>query len=214
MACRFLLMLALAAAPSGVGAEAPAALTGGVEQALSDIPARYTTHRSRPLRTEVISLQLDGTFAAHERARIAHAVRAWNHVLNGFVRFEVAGAAEGGEGSAQSWLIAPARQPSLRRGIDLTLALTQPVPSGGGAIVLYVNRLGGRDLGAVLLHELGHVLGLNHENDNGGEGGLMSAYYSAHAQSCVDRRTVARIAAGRRLPLEQLNWCQSGPVER
>lgn len=209
-ACRLLLLLAFIAGPSSADAETPGALIGGVEQALSDIPARYTSHRSRPARTEVISLQLDDTFAPHERARIAHAVRSWNHVLNGFVRFDIARPGDGGEGSPQSWLIAPARQPSLRRGVDLTLALTQPVSSGGGAIILYVNRLGDRDPGAVLLHELGHVLGLSHE----AEGGLMSAYYSAHAQSCVDRRTVARIAAGRRLPLEQLNWCESAPVER
>src|SRR3954471_18244797 len=73
-----------------------------------------------------------------------------------------------------------------------------------GVMVIYVDRIGRRDLGGVVMHELGHVLGLGHS----GKGGLMAAQYHPTSQRCVDQGTVEAVAAKRGLPAAELNWCQ------
>ena len=71
-------------------------------------------------------------------------------------------------------------------------------------MIVYRDRIGMRDLGSVVMHELGHVLGLGH-----GPKGLMAAHYHPTDQQCVDKATIADVAAQRRLPINQLNWCQA-----
>ncbi len=208
---QFLLVLAVLASgipvsPAAARGPGETALTSGVEQAWVQVRSRYTDNPSRPVRTEIIPLSLQGRFSDSERALVLQAIRSWNTVLNDFVRLEVADGPVGPSG----WTIVSADGPQPRPGRDFALALTQPVPKAGGVVILYVNRLGGRDLAGVTLHELGHVLGLAHE----GEDGLMAAYYSPRAQSCVDRQTVMRLAAQRKLPPEQLNWCEPLPLAR
>jgi putative peptidase family protein len=69
---------------------------------------------------------------------------------------------------------------------------------------VYLDRIGMRDLGGIVMHELGHVLGLGHS-----EGGLMAARYHPTNQQCIDKATITAVAAKRRLPVDQLNWCET-----
>ena len=55
----------------------------------------------------------------------------------------------------------------------------------------------------VMLHELGHVLGLNHNPRSR----LMSTDYVLDQQGCVDKVTVETLATLKHLPLNELNWC-------
>ena len=71
-------------------------------------------------------------------------------------------------------------------------------------MIVYLDRVGTRDLGGVVMHELGHVLGLAH-----GERGLMAAHYHPTDQRCVDKATITAVAAQRRLAVNQLNWCET-----
>ena len=71
-------------------------------------------------------------------------------------------------------------------------------------MIVYVDRIGTRDLGGVVMHELGHVLGVGH-----GEKGLMAAHYHPADQQCVDNATITAVAAKRRLAVVQLNWCET-----
>ena len=43
---------------------------------------------------------------------------------------------------------------------SVPLAITQPTTSASGLMVVHVDRIGWRDLGGVVMHELGHTLGL------------------------------------------------------
>ena len=39
--------------------------------------------------------------------------------------------------------------------------------------------------------------------------GLMAAHYHPTDQQCVDKATIAAVAARRRLAVDQLNWCET-----
>ena len=168
----------------------------------------YTSHRAAAAKPEIVRLAIDDQFTLYDRAKILRAVNEWNHVLNGFVRFDIAPAAD----HEQVWLIAPVRtgRPPPANGVIVghALAATQAVPPLGGVVIVYVDRVRGYDLASVMRHELGHVLGLGHDPN----GRLMSSRYTANRQQCIDRAAAEAVAAKRTLPSAALNWCEEAPV--
>lgn len=174
----------------------------------------YTRNSPSTQQGEVLAIRLGAGFEIGERAKILRAVDEWNHALNGMVRLEIvpspgdAVPMQAGTGSpfGRVWTVAPLRGSAPTRG-QLTghaLAVTQPLPSGGGIVVVHVDRLGNRDIAGVLRHEIGHMLGLGHEPGSK----LMSTHYVGDNQQCIDKATVAALAASRRLPLSSFNWCE------
>jgi hypothetical protein len=175
---------------------------------LRDAGLHYTSHPGATVRSQIVSLIVTDTFSLYERAKILRAVNEWNVALNGFVRFEVVPDANKVTSRVRErWLIS-SKPGGQNTGLPATLAATYPVTGVGGLMVVYVERIGRRDLGGVVMHELGHVLGLGHST----RGGLMAAHYHATSQQCVDRATVEAVAAKRGLPLARLNWCEDGQV--
>ena len=73
----------------------------------------------------------------------------------------------------------------------------------GGFVYVIADHLATRDLTAVMLHEVGHVLGAGHDP----KGHLMRAGYNRTNAHCIDFNAVVMVAAAQRLPLNQLNWC-------
>jgi hypothetical protein len=170
---------------------------------------RYTNHRPAATAEEIVPLRLKGSFTPGERAKILRAVNEWNVALNGFVRFAIvedSGASVANARQSRPWSIMAAEgiAPRVAPGPTIALAHTQPLPGSGGLMIVYVDRIGTRDLGSVVLHELGHVLGVGH-----GEKGLMAAHYHPADQQCVDKATITAVAAKRRLAVDQLNWCEA-----
>jgi len=160
----------------------------------------YTRHAAATTRAEIIALRINGPFVLGDRAKVFRAVNEWNLALNGFVRFEIV--PEGSPPPAgKTWTIVASQDnaPAARSALAFTYAL----PNGGGLMAVYLDRIGNRDLGGVVMHELGHVLGLGHDS-----GGLMATHYHPTAQQCVDKAAVQGVAAKRGLPLGGLNWCE------
>jgi hypothetical protein len=173
---------------------------------LRDAGLHYTSHAGATVRSEVFSLIGADTFSLYERAKILRAVNEWNVALNGFIRFEIV--PERGTpstGAREHWVIT-SKQGTHSTGSSTALAAVYSAPGIGGVVDIYVQRIGRRDLGGVVMHELGHVLGLGHS----GRGSLMAAQYHPTSLRYVDKATVATVAAKRGLPLAQLNWCEDG----
>ena len=81
--------------------------------------------------------------------------------------------------------------------------------SGGGVVYVISDRLGGRDLSGVMMHEFGHVLGAGH-----GQHGLMAPVYSLDGARCIDYAAAGLVAQAQRLPLAGMNWCEGAGRER
>jgi hypothetical protein len=164
--------------------------------ACSDAPPRYTAHP--PSRSdEIYTLRILDGFSIGERAKIMRAVNEWNFALNGVARFEIVDAPE-----KAGWIILASDSYTPNRPGDYPIAET--MGSGeAGVLMVFLNRLGNKDLGMVVMHELGHVLGIGHQPH-----GLMSTHYRFDEFRCIDDSTIAALAQLRGLPMERFNWCQ------
>jgi hypothetical protein len=167
----------------------------------------------------LIPVRIDTAFNATQRATIERAVAEWNHVLNGHIRLEIAEPFNAGPTpipfvpkDPRTWFVGRVNGTGtgfdgglgIRKGaFSRALAQTHELANGGQLVLVFSDRVGNRDLNGILLHEMGHALGLGH--DTGGL--LMHAHYASHKQQCIDRATVHGLAIQRGLPFDELNWC-------
>lgn len=200
-----LALLALAVALSLMTASAA---TG---EARYDTSAYRYTDKPSAAATAVrtLTIYVDGDFDGAERERIGLALRQWNHVLNGFLRLRpVLLPADASDGTVAqlrrpgAWIFAKVdgRHFSARDRSALAMTVGN---RGSGFVYVISDRFSVRDLTAVMLHEVGHVLGAGHDP----HGRLMAPVYDRNNGHCIDRAAVAMVASAQRLPLNQLNWC-------
>lgn len=170
----------------------------------------YTDHAAPVATGRTLSLFVDREFDDYERGRIVSAMRQWNYVLNGFIRFRARTLPDNPtrELLAQikrsgGWIVArvDSRHPIAGQG-EGAQALAVTAGGQGGFVYIISDRIGQRDLTGVLMHEFGHVLGAGH-----GGSGLMAPVYNSAMGRCIDRQAVALVASAHRLPLARLNWC-------
>jgi len=176
-------------------------------------PYRYTEHAARVSTGRSITLYVDSDFSPDERMHIIAAMRQWNYVLNGFLEFrarllppDVADSTVSQIRRTGGFVVArvDSRHPIAHQG-EGRHALAMTVSNNrSGFVYVISDRIGGRDLTGIVMHEFGHVLGAGHDG-----GGLMAPVYNAVASRCIDRDAVAMVANAQHLPLQQLNWCVS-----
>ncbi len=175
-------------------------------------PYQYTDHAQPASSGRIVTLYIDGDFPDHQRQAIVSAMRQWNYVLNGYVQFRAHLLPENANSGdiarlrrSGAWIVVlvDSRHPIAQQG-EGTHALAVTVGNGHDGFVYVIgDRLGGRDLAGVVMHEFGHVLGAGHDH-----AGLMAPVYSAAAARCIDHDAVAMVANAQRVPLQRLNWCE------
>jgi hypothetical protein len=172
----------------------------------------YTRHAAREVQAEIVVLRVDKDFNADQQQKIVNAAVAWNYVLNGYIRFEIdpvpfgAVETEAHEATEKDtdWIVSvydPGRRKPGSRIEEL--GITMVMPTGGGIVDVNIRILNKFNLENVILHELGHVLGLGHDRRSR----LMSMDYVFDHQGCVDKYTVETLATLKHLPVNELNWC-------
>lgn len=163
------------------------------------LPAARPPGRNGPER---IALHLSEGMSPHERVKVLTAIDDWNVALNGVLGFGVVTGKQV-PAAKSTWRIVVVREPTGPRSNGGTpLAETYRSWLGGGVVRIYAGNLKTNDLAAVMRHELGHVLGLDHN-----EAGLMAAQYSSSDMQCIDKRTLSVLAARRHVPAGALRWC-------
>lgn len=153
---------------------------------------------------------IDADFSDAHREAIRAAFEEWNHVLNGYAVFEVVNdhatleelqaAVDTVQISGQGRVVA------ALTGSDNSDPNTLAYVPGLGEpfILVYPEVVGVRNLKAIILHEIGHTLDLDHIMV---AGTLMSPSYTTGAP-CVDQLTVMALASIRpRWRLENMRFC-------
>jgi hypothetical protein len=163
-------------------------------------------------RARLVAVYVDQDFEPAERDRIVAALRQWNYALNGFLRFRATLLSEDPSDRelenirrSGGWIIAKVdhHHRAARAPAALALTVGDLGGPGGGFVYVIADRFRTADLTAVMLHELGHVLGAGHDP----HGHLMAPVYDRSNGHCIDRGAVAMVASAQHLPLSQLNWC-------
>lgn len=182
------------------------------------VPYQYTDHAQPAASGRTVTLYVDNDFPDAQRKAIVAAMRQWNYVLNGYVQFRAHVLPENTSSadiarlrSNGGWIVAlvDSRHPIAQHG-EGTHALAVTVGNGHDGFVYVIgDRIGGRDLAGVVMHEFGHVLGAGHD-----QAGLMAPVYSAAAARCIDHDAVAMVANAQHVPLQRLNWCEPVGYDR
>lgn len=179
-------------------------------------PRYYYTRQSAIGQTNyVIYVRVDKEFSDMDRLAIDKAVFQWNYVLNGHYKLEVV-----------DWdydatdiktekvypidayyivkLTTEQYQPFIKylKKEDQTKFVLGFAGVGGTVTYLIRDRLQQEDVYYVLMHELAHIFGSNHDGFR-----LMNPSYNKTDFQCVDWKTAEQVAKFLGLRINDLNWC-------
>lgn len=149
---------------------------------------------------------IDKNFGGMDHLFIDDAIRQWNYALNGRVRIMVMGTFDmepeiiSKVVSGSGWVIMRVDGSNPLVVDSKTLAWVNSV--GGNRMWIIRERLSNPMVLGVVMHEIGHLLGAEHDNIY-----LMSPYYQWENTRCIDYATIKLVARARKIPVKELNYC-------
>lgn len=166
---------------------------------------------------KVYKVWVDKNFGEADKVAIDDAIKQWNYAMNGYVviqvesytfdmEIDVLKRVSNGEGwvflkiDSSSTLIDDGVKGPDGRPKFYTLAWVNEI--GGNRMWMVRDRIANRAVVGVTLHEIGHLLGANHDTVY-----LMQPHYNWEDYRCVDYQALVRVAEYQHLPTGRLNYC-------
>jgi hypothetical protein len=163
-------------------------------------PANYENEKN-------INIYIDKHFTLDDKIIIQSAINELNVVLNNNFKLIVSSTTFDMEietiyhvMSSRGWLILKVKSNNSIIPNNYTLAWVNKL--GGNTMHIVRDRFPTTWLYGVVLHEMAHLLGAEHNNSN-----LMQAKFNYHNLLCVDKLTAEQIAIYNQLLFESLNYC-------
>jgi hypothetical protein len=173
------------------------------------VRTHYVEHLPVIGRCSIVDVQVDVGFSNEDQRRIDMAIEEWNKSLNGYMRYEVVSR------------VFDMKPDQLRAGGIIIMKVSSdntivPTANGiSGNVLGWTDTLGGRliwivrdrlwegQVEGVVMHELGHVLGVGHL-------GSKSLMYKMDGgtSTCVDKETAMEVARIHGWDIDHLVWCQ------
>jgi hypothetical protein len=169
----------------------------------------YTDKSTNPYPAkETIWIYLDPTFDIFDQISISEAVASWDHSLNNYLNLRMALLSQYQDDQpayvrTNDWIIIKVNAGDKR---------IPPINPGrvimGYAeknhIYLARNIMQVKDVYPISLHEIGHLLGAQHQGKL-----LMFPNYQPQKFNCIDKQTVKQVAKINHLPFDHLNFCEA-----
>lgn len=155
---------------------------------------------------ETKTIWIDSKFSDIEKLEIKSAILEWQQSLSGayvfFIKEDFNMENEQLSNFNYDWFILKKNIEDITaRKIDenaITLAYANMIK--GNIITVISKRSDNKKLKSIIMHEIGHLLGLSHT-----EGGLMNSYYTG--LQCVDKIAAKEIAKILFLRIENIKYC-------
>ena len=172
-----------------------------------------------PIPLKTINVWIDKDFGEGDKIAIDNAIAQWNYALNGYLKINVVSTSFDMEPeiirtvlNGGGWLLLKIQEPNpmiddgpTENGKPKYWTLAWANAVGGNRVYFIRNRLKNEWMTGVALHELGHLLGAEHDQVY-----LMQPHYNWEDYRCVDYEALKRVAEYQHLPLNRLNYCEYG----
>jgi len=172
-----------------------------------------------PIPVKTINIWIDKDFGEGDQIAIDDAIKQWNYALNGYVKLEVVSTKFDMEPeiirtvlNGGGWLLLKIQEPNsmiddgpVENGVPKSYTLAWANAIGGNRIYFIRNRLKNEWMVGVALHEMGHLLGAQHDDVY-----LMAPHYNWEDYRCVDYEALKRVAEYQHIPMSKLNYCVYG----
>lgn len=178
-------------------------------------PFHYVRHGGySTIALKEIPVYIDKDFGEMDRLAIDDAVRQWNFAMNGYVKIQVQPepfdmqieiirrCLSGG-----CWMVMKidSNNPMSIDSSPESRKLAWVNDIGGNRIYVIRDRIENKWMTGIMLHEMGHLLGAEHDNVY-----LMRPHYNWEDYRCVDAAALKLVAEAQHLPFERLNYCVYG----
>ncbi len=161
----------------------------------------------------VTPVWVDKDFPASQKADVLAAIDEWNFALNGYSSFQVVDQNYDMEPSVLEQ-IRDTLQGLVILDVSVKMEQVQRLPDGvlawvpeleANSMFIIGDRIGNRALKSIVMHELGHILGLEHQEE---AGTLMFPSYD-RGSPCIDQVTAMHLASVHsRYNWHHMNYCE------
>lgn len=167
---------------------------------------------------------VDKEFSKEEMTSLYRSISEWNRALNGYFKIQIVDMFDNSnyeqttsisnkiQATDEGIMIycISENNPLIKNQVfdkngnrDDKLAFVNDLGDDGHTMIIIQDRIGHRNLHKIFLHEFGHIFGARHVEAFS----LMHTRYGSEQTDCIDKITIAQVAAYNGLDLSKLDYC-------